>query len=563
VPENGFNTKKRRTEGVWEGEGGGEKATLSQSGTEAALKNHFRSRSGNTRQRNSEITVSTKQNRKRIAKNTALLYLRTFVTAVASLLSVRYVLNALGVADFGLYSLVGGFVAILSFLPASLASATQRFFSHALGEGDQNRLRRIFSVNVVLYGAVAFVTILILSTLGLWFVSHHLELPQARFGAVRLLFVFASLSFICGVFSSPFIAIIIAHEEVGFQVAIAIGDSLMRLASAVIISNVRGDRIVAYGGLIAVASMVTCLLYVVVCVIRYEECRSLNRCRDKKLGREILGFTGWTLFGQMSTMARNQAVTVLLNQYFGPTVVAARSIANSVATQASILAQNLNVSLYAPIVKEYAKGNADEMYALVVNGSKLTFFLSWVIALPLFLEMEEVLRLWLKTPPENAALFARLGLVEALIVAVSLPVATAARAPGRVAMYELSLGTIQIGIFAFAWVAFASGMPEYAVYCIAIVANIVMFAVRLSIVKQLVGLPVGLYLKKAAVPVLAGATVSAVVVGAVKSGLYFSSPHPVVVIMIAPLISSVSMYFIGVDSASRCAIWRFLRRKMA
>ena len=342
-------------------------------------------------------------------------------------------------------------------------------------------------------------------------------------------------------------AIIIAHEDMGLYAVISIGDAFLKLLAVVALVFLTGDKLVAYGALLFFVSLIVVGAYFTVCFKRYEECQVKKLQWDRQGMWEILGFTGWTLFGQLTTVARNQAVTVLLNQFFNPVVVAARAIAVNVSSQVNVFSSNFNTGLYPPIIKSYAAGEKEEMFSLVFNGSKLTFFLMWVFALPLFIEMDTVLTLWLKDVPVGAVLFTQLALVESLLNSLSLPLTTAARAPGNMRFYELSLGSIQVGIFFASWIALKMDAAAYSVFVIAAIANFLMFFVRLLIVRSLTGISVRRFCRQTLLPVLIVGIVSLVpsllLAKLLPSGIIWSG----VIILASMLFILLSAYCFGLD----------------
>ena len=488
---------------------------------------------------------------KRVAKNTLLLYCRLLLTTGVSLFTVRIVLGTLGVEDYGIYSVVGGLVALLSFLPSAMASATQRFFSFALGAKDEEKLRTTFSVNFALYSAIALTALLLLETVGTWYISEHLRLPAGRQEAALGLYHFSVLTFTASIFTSPFMAIIIAHEDMRIYAYVSIVEALLKLTVAYLLTHLAGDKLPLYGSLLLFVALFNASLYIGICIRKYAECQFRVFYWNKALLREILGFTGWTLFGQLTTVVRSHAITVLLNQLFNPTMVAARAIALQVGTQTNMFSSNFNTSLYPPIIKSYAAGNKSEMYSLVFAGCKITFFLMWLLSLPLLIEMDAVLKLWLKNPPGDSVLFARLALVESLITSVSLPLMTAARASGKMRLYELTLGAMQLAIFPAAWLVLKAWQEPWTVFGVAIVANALMFVVRLFIVKHLVGLPVTTFFSRVGTSIFTVALVS----GTTSFGISHWLPEGLVysgaAVCATIVISSVCVYFWGLD-----AIWR-------
>lgn len=447
-------------------------------------------------------------NHKRIVKNTLFLYFRMLLTMGVSLYTVRVVLNVLGVEDFGIYHVVGGLVALFSFLSHAMSSASQRFFSHALGQKDDLRLKQVFTVNGAIYCAIAVLALVLLETLGLWFVHNHLAIPQDRTAAVLVIFQLTIVGFVLNILASPFQAMVIAHEDMHLYAYLSVLDAVLRLGAAFMLPYLSGDKIIAYGILMLAISVINSGAYFAISKKRYPECQFKDLEWNKTLAKEIIGFTGWTLFGSLTTVGRNQAITILLNQYFSPIVVAARVIAVSLGTKANMLSQNFNVGMYPPIIKSYAANDKTEMFTLLYNGSKISFFLMWIVALPLFVEMDAFLTLWLTEPPKYAVVFTQLALVESMIMTASLPLGTAARAPGKMALYEGTLGSLQVALFLVAWMFLGLGFPPDAVFYVAIGINLVMFIVRLALLKRMISLSVSHYLKKVLYPITLIVTIS-------------------------------------------------------
>ncbi|PTP61008.1 polysaccharide biosynthesis protein [Vibrio splendidus] len=491
-----------------------------------------------------------------------MLYLRQLVALFINLYTVRLVLELLGVEDYGIYAVIGGLVTILSFLSATMASATQRFFSFALGQNDLEKLKRLFSTNVIIYSSIALIGFVLLESVGLWYVENYLNLPIDRFESAKFLFHFSVLTFISTIIMTPFLSIIIAHEDMQIYAFASIAESIMKLSTVFVLMYTSWDNLEAYGVLLFIVSILITVSYISICMNKYLECQFRKLYWDKNLVREVLNFTGWTLFGAITTVGRNQAITILINQYFNPTTVAARAISNSITNQVIIFSANFNVGLYPPIIKKYSSGDRVGMFSLISNGSKITFFLMWVLALPLFIQMDVILSLWLKNPPPEAVLFTRLALIEAVINSISLPIATAARAPGKMKLYELTLGSIQVLIFIAAWTILEMGGAAYYVYVVAISANVVMFIVRLLIIKALIEFPLQPYVFRVFLPILSVALFSSIPSVMVYLSLSNDLISFAISVFSCVMFSSVSMYFLGLDRESREKIRMVIIKKI-
>lgn len=490
-----------------------------------------------------------------------MLYFRQILILLVSLYTVRVVLDVLGVEDYGIYNVVAGLVTLFSFLNGTMASATQRFFSFALGRNDNEQLRKIFSVNIVIYVGIGIAAVVLLETVGLWFVNAKLEVPPSRFDSALYIYHFAVLSFITTILTAPFMAIIIAHEDMQIYAYVSIIETMLKLGVVYLLMYIEADKLELYGVLLFIVSLINALIYISISLWKYDECQFKKFCWNKGLVQEILGFTGWTLFGQVTTVVRNQAVTILINQVFNPVVVASRAIALGIGGYIGVFSNNFNTSLYPPIIKLYSNNSKNQMFLLIFNGSKLTFFLMWIIAFPLLMELEMILNIWLKIVPLYTVLFTRLCIIESLIFSLSLPLATAARAPGKMKTYELTLGIIQSSIFFISWMILRMGYPAYSVFVVSIVVNLIMFFVRLFIVSDLIDLSKKSFIVKVVFPIIGVVVLSTILTYCTKRSLPLGFIYSIIVIVSSLIFSTISMFYIGLDRNWRIKIQNFVTDK--
>lgn len=493
------------------------------------------------------------QNSKRIAKNTLLLYVRHIIIVLVSLYTVRIVLNTLGVADYGIYNAIGGIVTFFSFLSASMAGTSQRFFSFELGRGNYERLEKTFIMNCILYSLIAIAAMILLETVGLWFIYYKLLIPPERVVAARWVYQFSALTFLSTIIAMPFRALIIAHEDMGIYAYISIVEAIVKLGMVFLLIWLPWDKLQIYAVLVCIMSIIITIVYIIICKTKYKECQ-FHIYWEKNLFKEIAEFTGCSLFGSTTAILKNQAVTILLNQFFNPVVVAARAIADQINAQIVAFSSNFNTGLYPPIVKSYAAGNQEQMFRFIFKGSKMTYFLMFIFTLPLVIEMQAILTLWLKNPPEWTTLFAQLTLIAALIDSISYPLMTTAQATGKIRLYELILGCILIASFLISWLVLYLGMPAYSVIFVTIGINVVMFAVRLLLIRYLAKLSIGTYLRVVVSPMIAVSAISIVLSLLIKYVLPDGFLYLCLTIITCIIISATAMYFIGLDKWERKTI---------
>lgn len=482
-----------------------------------------------------------------IFKNTLFLYLRQILILLINLYSVRVVINELGLIDYGVYNSIISFVLLSSFIYLSLEQATKRFFSSVIGDKNNEKLKKIFSVNILLYISIAIFIFIFFRVFGDLVVKYFLLIPEDRYFSAIKLFNFLTLFLVINVVLSPFIAMILSYEDMKAYALISLVETFFLLVVLILLQNIDHDKLELYGLLLLVHQIIRLILYVSFCSKNYKACQIKKIYWDKELFREILSFTGWTIYGQLSTVFRTHAITILLNQNFNPLVVAARSIALQIAIRVGVFSENFNLSLYPSIIKTYASNQKIEMFKLIVFGSKITFFLLWIFAFPLIIEMQAILDLWLNTYPQDAVLFSQLSLVEVLIFSLSMPIAIAARAPGKMKNYELILGTIQILIFFISLLIIYLGSQAYGVFIVAIIANILMLFIRIFLVEKLTGLPAKSFISQSLLPVCKIISITSIPIITLNFFLPDEYIFSILLIIVSLIISSLAMYYYGLD----------------
>lgn len=429
-------------------------------------------------------------NHSRVAKNTFMLYIRQAIAMLVGFYTVRIVLSTLGIEDYGVYNVVTGVVTMLNFLSGTMASSNQRFFSYYLGKDDTEKYKQVFSATCIIYVIMIVILFLLLESVGLWFVKEHLSIPEGRETAVLFIFQFSIISFLISIASSPFVTSIIAHEDMQIFAYISIVDAILKLSVAFMLQYIDFDKLELYAILSLASSSIIAILYIIICLRRYPECQLRKIYWDYSIFMAIIKYTGWTLLGNATSTARVQGVTILMNQYFSPVIVASRVIASQISNTLSTFSTNFSRSLYPQVIKSYSSGKFDTMYKQVYSGTKIAFFLMWILLLPLWIYMDEILSIWLDVVPQRAALFARLAVIDVLIQTSSYSITTAARASEKLKGYELIISAIQMLFFGTVWYMLSLSSPDYSVYIAVIVLSIAMFITRLIFANRLTQMPI-------------------------------------------------------------------------
>lgn len=421
-------------------------------------------------------------NTKRIAKNTVFLYIRMFVMMLIGLYTSRVILNVLGVEDYGIYNVVGGVVSMFSLLTAAMSSSISRFLTVELGRGDIDRLRSVFSTSLNVQLIMSAIIIIATEIVGVWFLNQKINIPTERLDSANWVMQCSILTFVVNLLMSPYNASIVSHEKMGIYAYVSVLDAVMKLVIVFALYYSPFDKLKSYAVLLLVVSLLTTSIYWLYCNHFFKECRYYIRM-DSKLLKEIVSYAGWGVVGDGAWVLNTQGVNILINLFFGVTLNAARGIATTVDNIVQQFVRNFMVALNPQITKSYASGDFRYMHKLIFFGSKYSYFLMFLGVLPLCLETEFLLTLWLKTVPVYAVAFTQLSLIATLCWTWSNTLTTAIAATGDIKKYELAVGLSYLSIFPISWLLFAIGLSPISCYVITIIVLlfVVFIKIRLSV----------------------------------------------------------------------------------
>lgn len=494
--------------------------------------------------------TDTSQNNKRIAKNTLLLYIRMLLTMVVSLYTSRVILKTLGVEDYGIYNVVGGVVAMFNILSGSLSSAISRFITFELGKNDFEKLKRVFSSSVTIQIILAIAVAIIAEIAGIWFINEKMNIASDRLIEANWVFHFSILTFAINLISVPYNAAIVAHEKMSAFAYISIIETVGKLLVAYLIIISPIDRLVFYGLLMLLVAILVRSSYSFYCRRNFKECHYYF-IWDKKLLKQMFGFAGWNFIGSSSALLRDQGGNILLNLFFGTTINAARGIANQVFTAIYSFASNFMTALNPQITKSYAAGNYDYMTMLVYRGSRFACYLLFIISLPVIINTEYILNLWLDIVPDKTVIFVRLMLIFALSEAVSKPMITAQLASGNIRNYQLVVGGIQLLNLPVSYIVFQCNGKAETLFIVAIIISQLCLASRLYMLKKIIAFSVKRFLKEVYLNVIK-VFIFAVIVPVCFSFLLKENIWGFLLSLIITVSSSViSIFYIGCNKLER------------
>ena len=430
---------------------------------------------------------SQRENTKRIAKNTLMLYVRMLFGMLVSLYTSRVVLQAWGVEDYGIYNVVGGVVAMFSMVSSSLSSSVSRFLTFELGCGDMERLKCVFSTSVSIHIVLSFIIVVLAETVGVWFLNTQMTIPDSRMVAANWVFHASIFSFVFCLLNVPYNASIVAHEHMNIFAYIGIGNILLRLFIVLYIAYAPwvGDRLITYALLLVIVNIFVQVFYMFYCRSHFMECRSKIHFY-KAIFKEMGTFAFWNFIGCTAGLLKEQGVNILLNIFIGPVVNAARGIAVSVNTAITSFSGNFMTALNPQITKSYAAGDYDYMNSLVERGSRFSFYIILVFILPVMLETEFILKLWLGIYPEYSVSFVRLVLIVSAIDVLSNTLINLQTATGKIRNYQLAVGGMLMMNFPLSYICLKLGLSPVSVYVVAIVVSVCCLVLRLLFLRKMV-----------------------------------------------------------------------------
>lgn len=500
---------------------------------------------------------------KRIAKNTLFLYFRMLLVMGVNLYTSRVVLKVLGFEDYGLYNVVGGIVSMFTFLNGSLGAATSRYITFELGKKNYERLNKIFNTALIIHIAIAFLIVLLAETIGLWFFYEKMTIPADRFDAAFWVYQISILTCFFSLTQVPYNATIIAYEDMKIYAYVGIAEVFLKLAVVFLLMISPIDRLVFYAMLLCMLQIGIMMFYRYYCNGHYSPCK-IRIYKDKSLFKEMFSYGGYDLIGNVSGLAQGQGLNILLNMFYGPTVNAARGIAYQVQGAITQFSNNFITAVRPQIIKSYAEGNLETMMKLVKQSSCFSFYLMWMISLPVCLEANYLLSFWLVEYPNHTVNFLNLVIVLCLIQTIKTPRVTIFHATGNIKLSNIIVGTILCMAFPLAYIALRLGGSPESVFWM---ANLTMFLSEFAsvlVLKRYIDFSIRNYLSEVHGRCLLVATVSFIVP-------YFlydrwmeeSFLRLVMTFMLTSVSVAFTSLYIGMDRHLRSRLVQIIKKKIS
>lgn len=427
--------------------------------------------------------VMTTTSHQRIAKNSIVLYLRMIVMMGISIFTTRIVLEGLGVVDFGIYNIVGGVIGFITMVTGALTISVQRFLNFELGKESSGNVSEVFSSALLIHLGIALVLLAILETLGYWYFSTSIKIPAAQHQAAMIVYHLSSIAACITLFASPFLALSISYERMGIYAGMTVGDVVLRLIAAYLMLMEKSDRLVYYGIFMLGVSCISALSYIAVWRILFKEVRFVSKLQ-KSVFVQLTSFASWNALGQLAWAFTQQGTNILLNIFFGNVLNAAYGITFQMNAAIVKFVQSFQTAINPQIIKNYAQENIKEMVTLVFTGTRLSCLLLLVMAIPLWLEMEAVLNIWLTDVPDYTLIFCRIMLLNILLDTTSNYFATAMQATGKIRNYQIVVSAVLFMNFPLSYLFIRLTNLPYVIYYIYGFISICLLFTRMHLVER-------------------------------------------------------------------------------
>lgn len=431
-------------------------------------------------------------NNKRIAKNSIFLYIRMLFNMVITFYTSRIVLEVLGVEDFGIYGVIGGVVALFSFLNGCMASATSRFLTFELGKGEFIQLKKVFSAALTIHIIIAIIVLICAEILGIWWIGNKLVISPERMDAAYWVFQFSLLISVINIIQVPYNAAIIAHEKMNVYALVEIFNSLLKLAIVYWLVGISFDKLIIYAALMLGVTVIITTIYKIYCLMHFPETH-YEFHKDKDIIKPMLAFSGWELFGAFANVIKSQGNNILLNMFFGVTLNAAYSISNQVYGAVGQFVNSFQTAVNPQIIKSYACGEKRQYFTLVYKSSRLSYLLMLIPIAPIIYNVDYILTLWLGNPPIYTGIFIILILVDTMINTLSGPLIIATKAIGRIKYYQIVISILLIMNLPFTYCFFLKHEKPFVMFLVGVFFSFLTLIYRVYFLRKVIRMPLKEY----------------------------------------------------------------------
>lgn len=497
----------------------------------------------------------------RIAKNTALLYVRTLFTMLVSLYTSRIILDALGVDNYGVYNVVGGFVAMFAIVTGPITNAISRFLTYGLGKGDIKKLRTTFSTSINIQLGLGLIVILLGETVGIWFLNNKLNIPPDSMAGAHWALQCSIIAAVLSLINTPYSAAIIAHERMGVFAFMSILDVMLKLGLVLSLVKLPFDTLITYSVGLVIVFLIQRIIYGIYCTRRFYECR-YQAVFDKDTFKEMTGFAWWTFLGNTAYMFNSQGVAMLMNIFFGVIINTAKGIAMQVEAAVITFVTSFTTAFTPQITKSYAEGNIEYMHTIMCRGSKFSIFLLLLFMIPLEFEATTVLKLWLGEVPEYSAQFLQLSLLCAAVMQLGAPFYQGIIATGNIRNYQIAVTIVGCLVFPLTWIAYRLGAAPGIFYWIFFFIYNILVWIRIWYVRKLLDFKIKTFTLQVISPIVRCSALSVIPAFIICKLMPPTISRLLITTGVSVITTSLIILYIGMTKGERSFILTKIKSKL-
>lgn len=498
---------------------------------------------------------------RRIAINTVILFIRMFVVMLVNLYAVRVVLNRLGITDYGIFNAIAGVVTCTSFLSSVMEMSIQRFYSIAIGEKDSKKLNEIFSMSITVITLISIFTFIIIETSGIWLLCTQFNIPETRYNAALWCFHLSLITFFFSILQIPFSAAVFAHEKMNVYALISTADCMLKLVAGLTIGILAVDNLIYYSTGVALTGIGVFLSYVIYSRIKFAECR-IRKSRNIPLLKDLLSFSGWTLWGSLAKVGTFQGNTILLNIFFGPITNAAFAVALQICNAFNALCNSMVLAVRPPMIQAYAANDFTSLNKLFNASNKFILYVLLIIAFPMIFEMDTILNLWLPNATPEMTVFAQLIIIYVICLAMNNPITIIMQAAGKVRQYFVPVEIASLLCLPITWLFFSLGMSANWAFMSMTGTCIVSHIVRLlCLQRHYQPFSITNYVMSLVLPAITIITLGTLTAMALRRYTHGAAIH-VAGFIVLPLFVTISIYIIGLSKSERNIIVQQIKKRI-
>ena len=490
---------------------------------------------------------------KRIIVNTLAQYSKAIINICLSLYSTRLILEALDISDYGIYSVVAGVVGILNYLTNSLVVTTQRYISYYCGKGDTEHLKILFASSLTIHAVIAAVFFLALFLAGNAIIDGFLNIPAERLSAARFVYDVTLLMFILTIATSPFKALLTAHENIVYISIIEVADGILKFALAIVLSMVSSDKLEFYSIMLLVILCLNFTAFTSYCFFHYKESHVLHINKYINMGciRQLTNFTSWTTFGLLAGICQNQGTAIIVNKFFGTVMNAAFGLALQVNGAIRFVSTSLLNAMNPQIMKAEGNGDRSGMISLAEKESKFSTALMSIISIPVIIEMPAIMSFWLKETPPHTVMFTSALMIAFIIDQLTLGLHAANQATGKIRNYTIATTLPKMLLPPIMWTMLAYDASVDTIMIVYVVVELAVAIFRIPYMQRTIGLDVRHYLLSVIVPIVPLVISIIVVCLLVVNSFTLGTNRLFITLPCGFAAGAISMWFATLTSAER------------